>query len=155
MDFASKYRIIPITESEDWAGAAVTGDSINMKNGHKCTFLLNFGDLTGDSILYVYSGATAAAVTSALTFKYALAGQDTLTAGSDVLGTQSTSAALTLTAATYDHKVLVVEVDSAEMDLANDEEWLTIYLSAVANPLEVGIIAIVEPRYSDSATFLS
>mgnify|MGYP001195734683 CR=1 FL=1 len=155
MDLTSKFRMIPIFKSQDIAGGAVVGDSINMKNAHKCTFLVNFGSITGNSILTVCSAATAAGTTSPLTFKYAPAGADTGAVSSDVKGTMSTSAALTLTAATYDNTVLIVEVDAAEMDLANDENWLTIFISAVANPLNVGIVALVEPRYSDSATFLS
>lgn len=155
MDLASKYRIIPIIESEDYAGAGKDGDSINMKNAHKATFIFNFGDITGNSILTIYSGATAGAKTTALTFKYALAGADTGTDGSDVLGTASTSAALTLTAATYDHKMLIVEVDAANMNLASDYEYLTVEIDATANPMEVGCVAIVDPRYSGSATFLA
>lgn len=60
----------------------------------------------------------------------------------------ATSASLTLTAATYQNKMLVVEVDATDMDVANGEEWLTLSLSAAADAGILHAVAILEPRYT-------
>ena len=137
--------------------AGVDGDSINMKGFHRATFYLLFGAITGDAVLTVNSGASDGAKTSALTFRYALGSAACGSATSDVLGSTSTSAALTLTAATYANKMLIVEVEATEMDLANDENWLTIAISSAASAGVCHCNAVLVPRYTDniSATALA
>jgi hypothetical protein len=155
MNLSGKIKFVPIGKSTDFTGGLI-GDSINMAKAHRATFLITFGTITGNGgILYVYSGATDAAQTSALTFKYALGSAVLGSASADVLGTETTSAALTLTAATYSNKLLVVEVDTADMDTANGEEWLTLVIGAGATNGIAHIVAAVEPRYSDMATILA
>lgn len=151
MNFASKFHLVPVINSAD-INAGVDGDSINMGKAHRCTFVLMFGALVGDAVLTVYSGATDGAKTSALTFAYALGSAAVGAASADVLGTPSTSAALTLTAATYQNKMLVIEVEASEMDLANNEEWLTISISNAADSGICEAVAIVEVRYQDGTT---
>jgi hypothetical protein len=65
-----------------------------------------------------------------------------------VLGADAASAALTLTAATYATKMLIVEIEAAAMDIANAEEWLT---ASISNAADAGIafaFAVLYPRYS-------
>lgn len=162
MKLAETMQIVPVLYTADY-NAGVDFDSINMKNFHRCTFVIGFGAITGDAVLTVNSGATNGAKTSALTFEYALGGAaiGTAVAGStascDVLAAAATSAALTLTAATYANKMLVVEVAAAAMDIANAEEWLTASLSSAADAGIAFAFAILEPRYSGnrSATALA
>ncbi len=130
--------------------AGVDADSINMKNFHRATFILLFGAITGDAVLTVNSGATDGAKTSALTFHYAVGGAACGSANSDVIAADATSAALTLTAATYQNKMLVVEVDATDMDVANGEEWLTLALSDAADAGILHCVAILEPRYTSN-----
>lgn len=153
MYLANRYKIIPVMNTANY-NAGVDGDSINMAQGHRCTFVLTFGAITGNAVLTVNSGATAGAKTSALTFKYALGSAAINSATADVLGTQATSVALTLAAGTYANKMLIVEVNGAAMDTANDEEWLTIAINDAADAGVCHIIAIVEPRYSENITYL-
>ena len=161
MKLAENFKIVPVLSDQDLTGAAVMpGDSINMKNFHNCTFIVNFQALGGAAIyVKVYSGATDAAVTSALTFKYAFGSAATGSATADVLAATSTSANLSVAHATYDNYMLVIEVDASDMDIANAEEWLTIQFEdtdtgATGN---VSVVAILEPRYTSnlSATALA
>jgi len=154
MNFASKFKIVPVINSSD-INAGVDGDSINMAKAHRATFILMFGTLAGNAILTVNSGATNGAKTSALTFQYAYGSAAVGSASADVLGTPASSAALTLTDSTFSNKVLVIEVEASEMDLANNEEWLTISLSDAANSGICEGLAIVEPRYLDGTTVLA
>jgi hypothetical protein len=118
-----------------------------MKNYHKATFLLTFGAITGDAVLTVNSGATDGAKTSALTFHYALGSAVIGSANCDVLAAWTSAATLTLTAATYQNKMLVIEIDASAMDTANDEEWLTLALSSAASAGILHAVAVLEPRY--------
>lgn len=147
MNFPERYKVVPVMASDD-INAGVDADSINMKNYHKATFILLFGTLNGDAVLTVNSGATDGAKTSALTFHYALGGATVGSADCDVLAADATASSLTLTAATYTDKMLIIEVDAADMDTANDEEWLTLSLSNAANSGTCDAIAILEPRYA-------
>jgi len=154
MRFPGKYKVVPIINTADY-NAGLDGDSINMGKGHRCTFLLMFGAITGDAVLKVWSGATDGTKSSALTFTYAVGGAAVGSASSDVLAADATSAALTLTAATYQNKLLVVEIDGSEFDTANNEEWLTVEIGAEADAGILHVVAIVEPRYSDGTTVLA
>jgi hypothetical protein len=147
-------KIVPIMNTADY-NAGVDGDSINMAGYHRATFICTFGAITGDSILTVNSGLTAGAKTTALTFHYAIGGQAIGTAGSDVIAADATSAALTLTAATYANKMLVVEVEGWDMDLANAHNWLTIAIDATASAGICHISAILEPRYTGNRSVTS
>ena len=156
MKLAENYKIVPILSDQDLTGAAtMPGDSINMARYHHATFIVNFQALGGAATyVKVYSGATDAATTSALTFRYAFGSAATGSANCDVLAAASTSANLTVAHATYDNYMLVIEVDASDMDLANNEEWLTIQFEdtdtgATGN---VSVVAILEPRYSSDSS---
>jgi len=147
MKLAENMKIVPLLNSAD-TGAGVSMDSINMKGFHHASIIITFGAIVGDAVLTINSGATDAALTSALTFNYALGGAAIGSANCDVLAANATSAALTLTAATYQNKVLVVEVDASDMDVANEEEWLTAAISSAGTSAIVHAVAILEPRYT-------
>lgn len=154
MFLSENYKIVPIGSDIDLNAAAANDcDSINMKNFHHATFLVNFQTLGGAAIyVALYSGATDGAKTSALTFWYAFGGAAQATANCDVLAAYATSAMLTVAHATYDNYLLVIECPSTIMDLANEEEWLTLSFldtdtSATGN---VSVIAVLQPRYADN-----
>jgi hypothetical protein len=154
MKLASIYKFVPIINSAD-INAGVDGDSINMGKAHRVLFVLMFGTLDGNAVLTVNSGATDGAKTSALTFRYALGSAAVGSASADVLGAQTAVSSLTLTAATYSNKMLIIELEADQMDTNNDEEWLTLSLSDAANSGICHAVAIVEPRYSDGTTVLA
>ena len=149
MNLPERFKVVPVLASDN-INAGVDSNSINMKNFHKASFIFTFGTLAGASgaVLKVFSGAADGAKTSALTFRYAVGSAAIGAASCDVLGAQSTSAALTLTAATYTDKMLIVEVDASDMDVANGECWLTAELGAEADSGAADCVAILEPRYT-------
>jgi hypothetical protein len=160
MRLAEEKKIVPVLNYDDMdTGTALDGDSINMKNYHRATFIVNLHDIgTASPVLYLYSGAIDGAKTSALTFHYAFGSAAQGTADCDVLGADSTSAALTLTHGTYDNYMLIVEIDADVMDVANSEEWLTISFTDPGTATgHVTVTAILEPRYigNCSATALA
>lgn len=156
MRLAEEKKIVPVLASED-TGAGVSADSINMKGYHRCTFIITMATIVGDAVLTVASGATAGAATSALTFHYAFGNADIGTytdanTAADILGADATSAALTITGTAYDDRMLIVEVDASDMDVANDENWLTLAISSAGTSAFMHIVAILEPRYTGNVS---
>lgn len=155
MRLAEEKKIVPVLYTTDYNDGA-TFDSINMKNFIRATFIIGFGTITGDAVLYMYSGAADATKTTALTFHYAFGGAAFGSEDCDVLAADSTSAALTITGTSYDGYMLVVEVEATDMNQDDSENWLTGYLSDAASAGVAFAFAILEPRYTGnrSATAL-
>ncbi len=151
MRFSERYKLIPLTESADVTTNGVDSKSVNVGLLHEIAFLLNFGAITADDVLKVYTGAATATKTTAVAFKYRLAAADTKSALSDTLGafTDVTSSGLTLTAATFDHKLLVVEIDSQAIDDA--KPWVTLEIAGSGTTQNVSIVAIARPRFASNS----
>jgi len=145
------FKIVPCGVDVDINSAADNkADSINMAKYHKCTFIIQYEDMgTADHIVKVFSGATDAALDSAVTFNYAFGSAAQGSANCDVLTAWASSAALTVAHGTYDNFMLIVEVDAAAMDTANGEEWLTLDFNDPGNATGRAIVfAVLQPRYS-------
>lgn len=150
MRLSEEKGIVFVAKPADYAGGAVTGESINTKYCSHVTYLLQFGSITGDSVLTVKSGTSDGTQTTAETFYYRLAGADQAATGADIYAAETSATALTLTAATYDNKCLIVEVPVDA--LTADQPFLTLALSAVANPLNVSIVAVLSGmRYAQNS----
>ena len=130
MFLTENLKFVPVASNYDLSthDTLMTMDSINMKNYHHATFLIQFAALgTASVALSAYAGATDGALTSALTFSYAFGSAACLSANADVLGAWGTSAALSITHGTYDNYLLVVEVPASQMTSAgNTYDWLTL-----------------------------
>jgi len=151
------FKIVPCGIDVDINGATDNvADSINMKNFHRATFIIQYVDLgTADHTVLLYSGATDAARTSALPFRYAFASAATGSASCDVLADWTACAATGLSVAhgTYDNFMLVIEVDAAAMDVASGEEWLTLDFQDTGDAGATGqaiVFAILAPRYKNN-----
>jgi hypothetical protein len=151
MRFSERYKVLPLTESADVTTAGVDTKSINMGLVHEACFLLNFGSITADDALKVYVGAATATKTTAVAFKYRLASADTKAASSDLQGafTDVASTGLTLTAATFDHKLVVVEVDSQA--IADATPFVTLEIAGSGTTQNISIVAIVQPRFASNS----
>lgn len=121
--------------------AGVDGDSINTAYCSHVTFYLMFGSITGDAVLTVKSGESAGTKTTSETFYYRLAGGDQGAASADVLAAETSATTLTLTAATYDNRLLAIEVPVDEV--TDGQPWLTLNLSDDADALNVACVAIL------------
>jgi hypothetical protein len=155
-----EFKIVPILSDLDLTtGASMPGASINMSDSHHAVFICGLQTLgTASAHVKVFSGATSAALTTALTFRYAFGGAAAGSANCDVLAAWATSADLTLTHTTYDNYMLVIEVDAQQM-AANGHKYLTIEFSdpdtgAAGN---VQVHALLSMRHSNnrSVTVLS
>lgn len=145
-----QFHVVPLQQPEDIGAAKTVLDSINMKNYSWCSVIIQFGDNTADNALTIYEGATLAAETSAITFSYRLSsGIAKASTNSDVFGSESTSAALTLTAATYQDKCLVVNIDPATM--TDGYNYLTFVLDGSATVQYVSAVAILWPKYAEAS----
>lgn len=160
--FIENYKIVPAGVDIDFNTAASNlSDSINMRDYKRATFLIQLADIgTASPVLIAYSGASDAACTSALAFRYAFGSTAQGTALCDVLAdwTDCEATGLTLTYGTYDNYLLVVDIDASEMDMANDEEWLTLDFTDPGGATgQAIVIAILEPRYAcnQSATAIA
>ena len=148
MRLSERFGIVPIIEPEDHQASGITGDSVCLKDYGHVTFIFLFGELTGDSVLTIQSGATAGADSADVTFSYRYTSADLKSATADVLGAEATSAALTLANATFEDRMLVVEIDARE--LTDGYDWVTPDIDNTASALFVSCVAIMgEPRYAE------
>ena len=149
MRLAEQHKIVFCIQPEDHQSAGISGDSVSLENYNHVTFIFVFGELTGDAILTIASGAEAGTATTAETFNYRACATDMKSAGGDLLAAEATSAALTLTAATYEDRLLVVEMDADEF--TNGQQWITPAISSAASELFVACVAILsEPRFGQN-----
>lgn len=147
MRVSETLKLVPLVEPKDYGSAGVDFDSINMSFVHSVCVYLFFGAITGNSVLKFYSGATAAAKTTALDYSYRFASGDYKATDADGLGDLTAvtgSSGLTLTAATFDHRTVVVEIDNNAFDGA---AWFTGELSSVATVLNAAAVGVCDARY--------
>ena len=151
MTFSEQFKILALTESADVTTAGVDSQSVNFGKIHRGCFLLNFGSITNNDTLSVYVGAATATKTTAIAFSYRHAAADTKSALSDTFGavTAVPSTGLTLAATTFDHKLLIVEVDSQA--IADATPWVTLEIAGTASTQNISILFIGEPRFSSNS----
>jgi len=166
MKLAEEKKVVLVASALNLdTGATQMTKGINMKNFHRCTFLIDVGTMgVANATLRAYSGATDAALTSTIAFKYAYGGSTCLwgsiAAGADVLAAETTVPAadgLIIMQATYPNYLLVVEVEATMMDVANGEEWLSLQFTDAGGATGlVSVFAVLDPRYTGnmSATAL-
>jgi hypothetical protein len=148
MRIAETLKTLTIIESKDYGSSGIDAASLNIGLAHSLCIILSFGALTGNSILTIYGGATKGAKTTAIDFYYKLATGVYKATDQDGLGalTATSGAALTLTAATYQHKLLIIEIRPDQ--LAQGLKWLTVSIDSTATVLNVAGIGIADPRYA-------
>jgi hypothetical protein len=137
---------VPLIESKDYGSAGIDSDGVNMGKLHSLSAVFTFGAITGNSILKAYVGATATK-TTAVAFRYRFGAADFKAATADQLGdaTAVLSTGLTLTATTFDHRTVVVEIDSDEVPSATP--WVTFEIDATATTMNVACVGVGASRY--------
>lgn len=147
MRISESFQLIPVVEAKDYGSAGIDFDSVHMGRLRTLSVAINFGALTGNSILTVYGGATEGAKTTAMAFNYRFGGGDYKAASADILGdaTAVTSAGLTLTAATFDHRLVAIEIDAD--GVLDGKPWITVSIDSTATALNVGGVGVGAPRY--------
>ena len=150
-------HFVPGFKSADHT-AGIDSTSINMGKVHRAILAIQLGDMSVASPeVIAYSGATTGTKTTPLAFRYKLSPQPAATAGSDIwtAGYTTVVAAdgLTVVFDTDDNKLLLIEVDSAEM--TEGEPWLTINLDADATISQAAAVWICDARYDQTVTVLT
>jgi len=149
MEISERLKIVPLLISADIV-SGVDLDSINMAGFHHAAIVLIFGaDLSGDAILTINSGATDGTKTTAETFSYRYGSAATKSAAADTLTDRATSAALTVTGATFLSRMLICEISSSAM--TEGQNFLTASLSSAASAGTCNAFAILDPRYTGNA----
>lgn len=142
---------VPLFEPIDKGASAYVSDAVNLGLYDSFTAYLMFGAITGNSVLTVYGDTTSAlatALTTAIAFKYRQSAADYKSALADQFGDPVTvaSTGLTLTATTFDHTVIAIEIDPDT--LVSGAKWVTFNFSSVGNPMLVSGIGIGRSRYA-------
>lgn len=145
MRVSERFITIPLIESKDYGSVGIDSDGVNLGLLHNFCAVFVFGAITGNSILKVYAGATAAK-TTAIAFKYRLGAADYKVALADQLGDETAvaSTGLTLTATTFDHRMVTIEIDPQAMP--DGKGWVTFEIDSTATAMNVGAVAVGETR---------
>jgi len=146
--------LVPMIEPGD-KEAGIDSETILLGSASLVSLLLQFGAVTGDAVLKLYSGATAGAKTTALAFTYRLSAAAYKAAAADTYGADVAvaSTGLTLTAASFANRTMVIDLEVAAMTA--DQPWLTAELSAAATVLFVSAVAALGgSRYKPAATMV-
>lgn len=152
--FTQENLIIPLTTLSADCTANLECDSFSLKHWDHATIMIMFSaTLSGDNVLTIECGATDSADTSDATFHYRLASAAPNVANSDVLAADATAATLTLTAATYQGKMLVLEIDAEELPKSGETvyDWVTVDLDGTASTCTCMAFAVLSRgRYADA-----
>lgn len=143
-------QIIPLLSPADHQAGGVTTDSVNMGLLHKIKLIIMTGVLTGDgATIQFYGGATAGTQTTEFYPKYRVSGADVGNAGADVFGAATTTPSggiLLTSAASWDQRVITVDIDSDQMPAGL--KWLTLQVEdGSASAQFQSIVGIGEPRW--------
>lgn len=156
MRLSEELGFIPLYEPKDAAGAAYVSDAFNAGLFDSVSLYISFGAITGDSTVLTVNGdktsALATALTTPIAFKYRLSSQVYKTApgatNADQLGdlVSVALAGLTLVAATFQHKTIVIEIDPDT--LVPPAAWVTVNTTASASPLLMCGFGLGRSRYA-------
>lgn len=147
MRVSEALQSIPQLESANYGSSGSDLTSFHIGRLLSVSVYIIFGSLTGNSVLTVNTGATRGTKTTAIAFKYRIPSGAWNAASGDVLGDPQavTSAGLTLTAATFQHKFIVVEIDA---DNGTDgQPWVTVNIDPTATTMNAAALALAYPRY--------
>ena len=148
---SEELQFVPLIETEAYGGAGTDSDAVNLALFSSVSFIFSFGDLTGDSTLICYPGSTAAIAVAksgtSIAFNYRLSAANVRTTLADTLGdpTAVLYTGLTLTAATFANKLLVVEFDCDTMTTTN--QYIVWAVSSTANPMDLSMTMIGKPKF--------
>ena len=155
---SEQNNIVHLIEPQDHQSAGIDGDSFHAGRVHAFDMIVQFGNLTNNSIMSVYSGAANAVKTTQESFRYRFSDADLRNDNADVYGDWTTIAAgagLTLTAATYNDRIVIISMDTDE--LTDGQPWVTLEIDNTASVLFVSAVAVCKARYAanDPLTLLA
>jgi len=140
-------KIVPILAIADHT-SGVTMDAFCMKDFGHATIVFTFAALTGDYVLTVTQGATAAANTAALPFDYTYTETNINSDGAETCIALANDAdgVLSLADGTYDNRMLIIEIDGKS--LTDGYDWVDMRLSNDGAGYATALLILSEPRYA-------
>ncbi|NLS79689.1 MAG: hypothetical protein GXY76_20775 [Chloroflexi bacterium] len=150
--FVEEYKVVDATAGPVTTNGGVTSDWVSLKNAHKAVISLQFTQAVGHATVITLRQAQAVAGIGAKDLAANVpiwANEDT--AGDDTLVRKPDGVAYTL-AADVKKKQVIIEVDPAKLDLANEFDCLgfTVSNSAQASNLVAGQFFLLG-RYQQAA----
>jgi hypothetical protein len=146
--------LVHLIESKDYGSVGIDSDSFKLDKASEAGIVLTFGALTGNSILTLYTGATAGTKTTAIAARYRLSSgvfKAATLADQYAAAVALPSTGLTLTAATFQHNAMVIDLDAAEV--SDSLLWLTVQVDATATVLNLaGFAVLAGPRYKPAVS---
>ena len=149
MNLVDQYKFVPLNITQ-YAGA-ITSASLNIQNAHHVTLCFIFlGDVDGDAKLSITSHTAADGDTTTLTdYKGWVTGEDVGAVAADTFSSTAVEVDagedyVTLTEATFENRMLVIELDPAT--ITDGHKWIRVKFSADATAGTATVMAIVQPR---------
>ena len=149
MRLYQEKQIIPLLASADIV-AGIDSDSINCENFHHVSFQLVFGPSYAGGTpteIKLFEGDAAGSKDNALTFHYVYTSGAIKAASGDVMTAEADSAALSIATATMASRMIVIELDMAEMTTGT-YKYLTLEFSNDADAGELTVVAIAYSRFA-------
>ncbi len=140
---------VPVITPADHQSAGIDGVSFHVGRVHAFQITTMFGALTGDSIMSLYSGATDGTKTTQESFRWRFSDADIGGSNCDQYSDWATVAAgagLTLTAATYNARTVLIDMDSDQF--TDGQPWITLEIDSTASTLFVSSSASAKPRFA-------
>lgn len=159
--FEEKLQAFPVLAPADITTTATGSQYVDLKGAHWCTFVVNFGAITGDTTaindtvgitVEASTAASSNATEAAVPFKYRLTSAVGTYSQGTITAATSDGAQI---AASNDNKNLYVEVDPAALPTNPGADYryvrLVITPGSATTSLIVGASVILEPRYPGNA----
>jgi hypothetical protein len=147
MILSDEYNVFPVLAPVDTNNTAVGTDVVDAGDNQWLTFCLQIGNIAGDATLTVEEcDNTTPSTTAAIAFNYRLSAA----VGTNTLGalTACASTGLSLANATYDNKMVIVEVDPASLD--DGYPYVRLYVTPANSATLVSCVCIAKPRYNSA-----
>ncbi len=147
--FSESHGIYYVIHSVDGDyNAGFTGDSVDMSLYNHYTLIIAGDDaIAGNGILTISGGLTDAAIGASITFTYRYAASTHGTASSDVFGAPATSAALTIAGTSLDDALLVVEIDTEDLNISGVQyRYITPVIDGSGSAGYVAMVAILSEQ---------
>jgi len=149
--FSQDNLIIPLTVAGTFASTAAEMESFTMRDYDQATIIITqSASMVGNTVITLECGASDAADTADATFHYRWGGAAIASTSADQLGTDATASTLTMTATTYQGKMLVLELHADELPKSGETvySWITPDFTGATGGRIDGIAILSKPRYA-------
>jgi hypothetical protein len=138
-------HIVPVFTPVDTTNVTASSEPIDAGECQHVQFLLYFGQIDVVGVVDVYEADDYVPTNSVATAKFSY--RLSAATGTDLMGATAAGSLALATAADIDGKIMVIDVNPADLTAGYPYVWVSWNPTAGANNL-LAIIALVTPRYS-------